>query len=656
MILRRVEVCGFKRFRKQSTLDVNGKLTAILGPNEAGKSSLLRALVHWNNDANFNDGVHGELTSEKEFDEDDKVISCFFSLEDSDKEKISHIPESKDLRFFEIYKTRAGEVKFTNDPIIYRDTTSRLMIVEALERAISNKSLRFLNRLEEKLNNEFDENTTNLLTGLDDLIETLNQEEEDLDSESIEIIQDSGKVISSMLLASDPGYVKNLPKQIHDFIENESRLNPHYEIINILSELKPNFLLFTEDDRELNFRYDLQSLGNQSTTALKNLLAVGGVSIEEIVKNATSGKEQLLLKMERKCNERLKYEFKVWNQSEDYPIIKIDGTILRIYFGDKDVHSIAIRSDGLRQFIALFAFVKKNQKVVSTKDILLIDEPEMHLHYDAQADLVQMLASQKLVERVIYATHSIGCLPEDLGGGVKLIKYKEDDDSSEIINRFWADNKPGVTSVLYEMGAASLAFIPIRNTLFSEGIVDHILLPSMLKEALETDHIGFMVAPGLSISSEEQINLICDQAPKILFLTDSDHGKKSLWKKLTDAGIEENRIFELPKKNGNGAAIEDLIDKSTYLQAINAVIKMVKPSAQLLSLEDIPEYNRAVEVNKYCKKINSIEPSKRVVAHFLIELTEGDLPIIDLNYKPQLIKLYDEINHFFFNSPVEPLN
>jgi predicted ATP-dependent endonuclease of OLD family len=53
--------------------------------------------------------------------------------------------------------------------------------------------------------------------------------------------------------------------------------------------------------------------------------------------------------------------------------------------------------------------------------ILLLDEIETHLHYDAQADLAQMLAKQEIVAKVIYTTHSMGCLPEDLGTGVRFI-------------------------------------------------------------------------------------------------------------------------------------------------------------------------------------------------------------------------------------------
>ncbi len=48
MKLNLLEVCGFRRFRKETKLALNGKLVALLGPNEAGKSSVLRAVYHLN--------------------------------------------------------------------------------------------------------------------------------------------------------------------------------------------------------------------------------------------------------------------------------------------------------------------------------------------------------------------------------------------------------------------------------------------------------------------------------------------------------------------------------------------------------------------------------------------------------------------------------
>ena len=46
MRLRWVNIEGYKRFEQPSTLYLYGPLVAVVGPNEAGKTSLLDAMRH----------------------------------------------------------------------------------------------------------------------------------------------------------------------------------------------------------------------------------------------------------------------------------------------------------------------------------------------------------------------------------------------------------------------------------------------------------------------------------------------------------------------------------------------------------------------------------------------------------------------------------
>ena len=47
MRLVKIRIAGFRRF-KDATLNLDADLIAIVGPNEAGKSSLLQALTYLN--------------------------------------------------------------------------------------------------------------------------------------------------------------------------------------------------------------------------------------------------------------------------------------------------------------------------------------------------------------------------------------------------------------------------------------------------------------------------------------------------------------------------------------------------------------------------------------------------------------------------------
>lgn len=86
--------------------------------------------------------------------------------------------------------------------------------------------------------------------------------------------------------------------------------------------------------------------------------------------------------------------------------------------------------------------------------VLLIDEAETHLHFDAQADLVSVLLKSVDAEQVLYSTHSPGCLPSDLGTGIRLVTRDPEDAASLIKSDFWAGQEPGFAPLLFAMGAA----------------------------------------------------------------------------------------------------------------------------------------------------------------------------------------------------------
>jgi AAA domain, putative AbiEii toxin, Type IV TA system len=140
---------------------------------------------------------------------------------------------------------------------------------------------------------------------------------------------------------------------------------------------------------------------------------------------------------------------------------------------ERDFIGFTEHSDGLKAFVALRAFVARAaiEDDDQVKPIVLVDEADRHLHYDAQADLVTVFEEQDEAAQVIYTTHSAGCLPRDLGLGIRAIvpKVSEVDgeirqgDHSEAINRFWTKG-PGFSPLLLAMGAGAFAFAASKRS------------------------------------------------------------------------------------------------------------------------------------------------------------------------------------------------
>jgi len=657
--LIKVTVDGFKRFKERTHMYVGGKLIAIVGANEAGKSSFLKALVHINNTEEFiASGGNQELSRNVDMVSDKEIITYHFYLSKDDKEALSNIIEAKKVSKFLITKQVNGNLINSIGLEIKRDITSRKKILKLLDQANNNKKIseRFLHNIEDINNDE--ENGELNIEQLGDLIEQINTDDETLGIDVLTMLEEAHKIFTKLIKEKDPKYIHELHSLLDFVIKNEKREVPNIEVINILSKKIPKIMLFDDSARNLKPEYNLEDENILKEHSLENLLITAEIDLSELkseIQNENEGEVEEIIET---GNTILKKKFKAWKQSTVYPRIKLDNYSLKVLIGEKDgkknaYDDIAQRSDGLRQFMALFTFVNAKQSTNDNPKILLIDEAETHLHYDAQADFIQMLTNQDLVDKVIYTTHSMGCLPEDLGMGIRFVEQVIDEKKSRINNWFWkgsdGSEKIGFSNILFGMGAATLAFIPLRNSLISEGQVDFILLPSLFREAIEENILGFQIAPGLSNASVEQLIELDKESPKTVYITDSDHGMSKLHKSLEKANIGINRIFSLPKTKKNaGLAIEDIIIKSLYLKVLNEEIKKYNLDSNIeLKLVDIPENDRANAVEEFCKKHRIHLPSKREVAFCLLEEKANGENILDKKYKTELSNIVSKIKAVF---------
>jgi predicted ATP-dependent endonuclease of OLD family len=273
------------------------------------------------------------------------------------------------------------------------------------------------------------------------------------------------------------------------------------------------------------------------------------------------------------------------------------------------------RSDGLRWFIALRAFLSRPESV---KPILLVDEAESHLHYDAQADLVAVLEAQDLAASVIYTTHSVGCLPSDLGTGIRLVVVK-DAQHSTLDNSFWSSG-PGITPLLFGMGARLLAFTAIRVVVLAEGPSECVLLPTLLREATDRDDVGFRIVPGLAVVADDDFDTLAQEAARMGFLVDGDPGGRRIRDKLVGAGVDARKIIALRDLADNGLQLEDLVSVDTFVAAVNEEIQRWQPGRPTIQRTDVETGDHRMDaVKKWCSANGVNVPSKVALAQRVVD-------------------------------------
>lgn len=289
------------------------------------------------------------------------------------------------------------------------------------------------------------------------------------------------------------------------------------------------------------------------------------------------------------------------------------GGKIRIYASHpdgEDLSPITERSDGFRIFIAMLAHIKKHDMSSNNHPpILLIDEIENHLHYNAQSNLINFLSEQKIASQIIYTTHSPGSLPNSL---IDIRAVERDGTDSKIVNRMWSNNRLGYKRLFWLMGAANYAFSSMRRIVICEGESDFILYPDILGE-IDEKWRKYQFLPGFAVISKPSEFL--DEAVKNLYIFDGHRDGKGYARGLKESGVDESSIFLLP----DNCVIEDMLDVDKYALAVNEEIRKSNGIAEFVLSSELPDKNRPQYVKDKCARSNIGVPSKRAVAEYLIK-------------------------------------
>jgi hypothetical protein len=390
-------------------------------------------------------------------------------------------------------------------------------------------------------------------------------------------------------------------------------------------------MLFGDPERDLKATYEI---GGDRDDALDNLLALAGTAYEELQSLIQAGDAGRLVVWHDTTERNLKERFsRAWKQNELTVRFLVTGNTLKIVISmhADDFIDIDQRSDGLRQFVALRSYIV-TANTASVRPILLIDEADVHLHYDAQADLVQVLEEQEDAAKVIYTTHSAGCLPRDLGTGIRAIVplfteaggERQQTDHSEIINKFWTRGR-GYSPILLAMGAGALAFSATRQAAVAEGMSDTLLLPTLIRDAVGVSVLPYQIAPSFAEATPTEVEDLDLLAARVAFIADGDDGGHEHVLKLQRGGILEDQVVFLGGE-GSGLSVEDLIVKEIYVAAVNEELQ--RRYGLTMAPAVVPDIGRSKAVADWCKEQSlvdgrAVELSKVEVAQRILDQRDG---------------------------------
>lgn len=601
MRLTKIHVNGYRRLVDTGCF-IYGKLTAFVGPNEAGKSSLLAALETVNDPDEI---PQRDRPRGRESVEDDAYIRLTFRLDDAD---LGSLP---DLAVTEPPVSFTVQVKYNGS--IYRETVPRLNRPSAMRdraRATTDRfsTTRAARELERSEDGDAD---GDILDGVLALLEKAD-----------DLTEDETHFVQTLIdLLPTTGLAGRTVKALSAWLTEQQPQDPHAVGARILYARLPVFALFGDSERALASDYHLPDVVNNTPAALDNLARLASLSLSKLHSAIHAQDVGAVETLTEHANARLREVFEAaWSQDPVHVRIKQDGWTLRVLVSTTvgGYSSIAERSDGLKTFVALTAFAAR-RKVAERPLILMIDEAEQHLHYDAQADVIRMLERQTVAQQVIYTTHSAGCLPSDLGTGVRPVLQAADGSAfSRIANSFW-DDRPGFSPLLMAMGAGVAAVTPARYAVLAEGATEMLLLPTLVREATGHERLDYQVAPGIAGRTIDGLADLDLEAARVVYLVDGDAAGLQHSKNLKAAGIADTKIVSLGGR-GSGLCLEEVLLVEPFLEAVNEAFLRRYGTGYTIKVAELSSAGGRYDAIKAWSKVRGVEPvSKTAIVTALVE-------------------------------------
>ncbi|MCX9029492.1 MAG: AAA family ATPase [Candidatus Methanoperedens sp.] len=198
-----------------------------------------------------------------------------------------------------------------------------------------------------------------------------------------------------------------------------------------------------------------------------------------------------------------------------------ENEILIRFGGDGDWFPIDKLSDGMLRLLRLFLQLATSKK----GDILVIDEPELHLHPGAAKSLREILVGRKSEIQIIVATHS----PIFLDSSVADVIILNQNIKNSIVPKILESKE--IDLALSELGSTGLDALLYDVIIWVEGPSDKIYLEKWLNLLLNeneitiSSQIGILPYGGKSLLMHLKIEEIKLINRKSIFIIDSD--KKS---------------------------------------------------------------------------------------------------------------------------------
>lgn len=596
MKIEKVVFHNYKSIAKECPLDLNSKITTLVGPSESGKTNILEALNKFSIPEAYKDTDLCTFSA-SQIDENYKMVSVTFRLEDTDLENVLKIDRRiSEAGRFTISKQKNGSYVLEEPEARPEEPQPPQKLIELHDsirqklEQIDAKLTQFYNSLAQATpEQQAAREALNTLTkhmplsGLPPR-STQSEEEKYLQS-AINLVAD----FSTRLQAAPdiPAELQQITAELNAELEKATSLQ--YEVppgggpdLKQLLALCPHAIF--KKDSEIQLLEDsipiseLEADANQSSVyhAILRLarLSVADLKLADVV---------LWRKLTRGGAKITELLHQIWHQENLKAAFVVQQGKFLFNLEGKEGHygKPSDRSEGFRWFLSFYLSYVSSPDLLRNS-ILLLDEPGLHLHASAQKDLLKQFEQAAQSNQIIYTTHSPFMINKNYPDRIRGVLKDEHPQGTSIDNKPYRASKGGSYEPIRTAIGITLGnslFIGGRN-LIVEGVSDQIILAAFSRYLARKDERPFIdlqeicISPAGGAANVPYFAYLCKtEEMNPVVLLDSDKEGDNAFSRIEREGVfnldRAIRIKDaVSESKDNFLELEDLIDRDFYHSAV----------------------------------------------------------------------------------------
>lgn len=634
-------------------------ITVIVGRNESGKTSFLKALWRLNPylDTGYNIDREWPSGRRKEKSPEKVVVEAVFIFSDEEQKEITGIHDSaKGINSVQISRNYAGEYAhnfFPESPSTEHEVS---WVVDLVNSKLEEIPAGFSEHFQTQYRNAF----ATLLAEIRDAGGS---------ERAISGLMEIKRQLSAFCSPSNPpqqqdrNNISTLSKII-DEVASEITDTPLMRVVDYVHNHMPTFI-YMDDYRmfvgsaqldEVQSHKNAKILKPDEETIIMIMNMAGLDLDEEVEKGHQEDREQRMLDMNDASNTLTELISERWSQRRYHVVFQADGQHFMTFVkdqNDKGLVPLEERSKGFQWFFSFDMHFMYETEGNFSNAIILLDEPGLHLHAAAQRDLIERMKAYAKDNQLVYTTH----LPF-------MIDFKRLDNiyvAEEIpkegtkIHTNWATaDKDARFTLQAALGLSwSQSLFVGQYNLVVEGVDDFWFLTTFSSLFEEAGQPGIdadlVVTPAGGASKVAYVGTILNgQDLHVAVLLDSDPAGEQAFEQLVHQWIlDEKLVIMVGDAIGSKpCALEDLFGESYYLAKVAAAYAK-ELGGKSLALDPKTAGKRAlvyrVEDAFEKKKLGCFNKG-RVAKRIMTELGKADLASLDTETVASFRKVIDAVN------------